>query len=57
MIIDDEKVFEGLKRQYKWQFQKHEFKAFEKLKLKKILNKIDEDRKKVKAIKNMVSLK
>lgn len=51
VIIDDEKVFEGLKRQYKWQFQKHEFKAFEKLKLKKILNKIDEDRKKVKAIK------
>ena len=50
VIVDNEKVFNGLKRQMRWRFSEFEMVAFNELDLEKVLQEIDRDREKVKLI-------
>ncbi|WP_175059054.1 reverse gyrase [Thermococcus sp. 2319x1] len=50
VIVDNEKVFNGLKRQMRWRFAEFEMKPFTELSLEEILKEIDADREKVKLI-------
>lgn len=49
-IIDNVKVFNGLKRQMRWRFQEFEIKPLEDLNLEEIIKEIDADREKVRLI-------
>ena len=50
LIVDNEKVFNGLVRQMRWRFTEFKMVPFEELDLDKLLKEIDEDREKVKLI-------
>ncbi|ADT83740.1 reverse gyrase [Thermococcus barophilus] len=50
IIVDNEKVFNGLKRQMRWRFAEFEMKPFEELNLEELLREIDSDREKVRLI-------
>ncbi|AIF70003.1 reverse gyrase [Palaeococcus pacificus DY20341] len=49
-IVDNVKVFNGMKRQLRWRFPEFEWKALEQVNLDEILEKIDQDREKVKGV-------
>lgn len=50
LIVDNEKVFNGLVRQMRWRFQEFKIVPFEELDLDEILRQIDEDREKVRLV-------
>lgn len=50
LIVDNEKVFNGLVRQMRWRFQEFKMVPFEELDLDEILRQIDEDREKVRLV-------
>ncbi|WP_297536225.1 reverse gyrase, partial [Thermococcus sp.] len=50
LIVDNEKVFNGLVRQMRWRFTEFKMVPFEELNLGEILRQIDEDREKVKLV-------
>ncbi|CAB50173.1 reverse gyrase [Pyrococcus abyssi] len=50
IIVDDQKVFNGLIRQMRWRFVEFEIKKFEEINLESVLREIDEDRKKVRLV-------
>ncbi|WP_297499409.1 reverse gyrase, partial [Thermococcus sp.] len=50
LLIDNEKVFNGLVRQMRWRFTEFNMVPFEELDLDGILRQIDEDREKVKLV-------
>ncbi len=50
LIVDNEKVFNGLIRQMRWRFTEFKMEPFEELNLKELLREIDEDRIKVKLV-------
>ncbi|ACS34181.1 reverse gyrase [Thermococcus gammatolerans] len=50
LIVDNEKVFNGLVRQMRWRFTEFKMVPFEELDLEKLLKEIDEDREKVKLV-------
>ena len=50
LIIDNEKVFNGLMRQMRWRFTEFKMVPFEELELEKLLREIDEDRLKIKLV-------
>ncbi|AEH24362.1 reverse gyrase [Pyrococcus yayanosii] len=50
LIVDDEKVFNGLVRQMRWRFTEFKMIPFEELDLEEVLKEIDEDREKVKLV-------
>ncbi|ASJ03099.1 reverse gyrase [Thermococcus profundus] len=50
LIVDNEKVFNGLVRQMRWRFQEFKMVPFEELDLDEILKQIDEDREKVRLV-------
>ncbi|AJC70975.1 reverse gyrase [Thermococcus guaymasensis DSM 11113] len=50
LIVDNEKVFNGLVRQMRWRFTEFKMVPFEELDLDKLLKEIDEDREKVKLV-------
>ncbi len=50
LLIDNEKVFNGLVRQMRWRFTEFRMVPFEELDLKEVLREIDEDREKVKLV-------
>ncbi|BAA29893.1 reverse gyrase [Pyrococcus horikoshii] len=50
IIVDDQKVFNGLIRQMRWRFVEFDIKKFEEVNLKEVLKEIDRDREKVKLV-------
>ena len=50
LIVDNEKVFNGLVRQMRWRFTEFKMVPFEELNLDEILREIDEDREKVRLV-------
>ena len=50
IIVDNEKVFNGLKRQMRWRFAEFEMIPFYELELEKVLQEIDANREKVKLL-------
>ena len=50
LIVDNEKVFNGLVRQMRWRFTEFKMVPFEELDLESILGEIDEDREKVRLV-------
>ncbi|ASJ04257.1 MULTISPECIES: reverse gyrase [Thermococcus] len=50
LIVDNEKVFNGLLRQMRWRFTEFKMVPFEELDLEEILRQIDEDREKVRLV-------
>ncbi len=50
LIVDNEKVFNGLVRQMRWRFTEFKMVPFEELDLDEILRQIDEDREKVRLV-------
>ncbi|AEC52357.1 reverse gyrase [Pyrococcus sp. NA2] len=50
VIVDDEKVFNGLLRQMRWRFVEFEMKRFDEVDIDDVLREIDEDRKKVRMV-------
>ncbi|NJE06363.1 reverse gyrase [Thermococcus sp. M36] len=50
LIVDNEKVFNGLVRQMRWRFTEFKMVPFEELNLNEILKQIDEDREKVRLV-------
>ncbi|WP_461865763.1 reverse gyrase [Thermococcus sp.] len=50
LIVDNEKVFNGLMRQMRWRFTEFKMESFEELNLEELLREIDEDRVKVKLV-------
>lgn len=50
LIVDNEKVFNGLVRQMRWRFTEFKMVPFEELDLDKLLKEIDEDREKVRLV-------
>ncbi|WP_297070188.1 reverse gyrase [Thermococcus sp.] len=50
LIVDNEKVFNGLVRQMRWRFTEFKMVPFEELNLKEVLQAIDEDREQVKLV-------
>ena len=50
LIVDNEKVFNGLVRQMRWRFTEFRMVPFEELDLDEILRQIDEDREKVRLV-------
>jgi len=50
LIVDNEKVFNGLLRQMRWRFTEFKMVPFEELDLDKLLREIDEDREKVRLV-------
>ncbi|WP_456421893.1 reverse gyrase [Thermococcus sp.] len=50
LIVDNEKVFNGLVRQMRWRFTEFKMVPFEELNLEEILRQIDEDREKVRLV-------
>ncbi|NJE55085.1 reverse gyrase [Thermococcus sp. 21S9] len=50
LIVDNEKVFNGLVRQMRWRFTEFKMVPFEELDLEKLLREIDEDREKVRLV-------
>ncbi|WP_297439110.1 reverse gyrase [Thermococcus sp.] len=50
LIVDNEKVFNGLVRQMRWRFTEFKMASFEELNLDEILKQIDEDREKVRLV-------
>ncbi len=50
LIVDNEKVFNGLVRQMRWRFTEFKMLPFEELNLDEILREIDEDREKVRLV-------
>ncbi|NJD99149.1 reverse gyrase [Thermococcus sp. LS1] len=50
LIVDNEKVFNGLVRQMRWRFTEFKMVPFEELNLDEILRQIDEDREKVRLV-------
>ena len=49
-IVDNLKIFNGMRRQLKWRFPEFEWKSLEELDLESLLKEIDEDREKVKGV-------
>lgn len=50
LIVDNEKVFNGLVRQMRWRFTEFKMVPFEELDLEELLREIDEDREKVRLV-------
>ena len=50
LIVDNEKVFNGLLRQMRWRFTEFKMVPFEELDLDEVLRQIDEDREKVRLV-------
>ena len=50
LIVDNEKVFNGLVRQMRWRFTEFKMVPFEELNLDEVLRQIDEDREKVRLV-------
>ncbi len=50
LIVDNEKVFNGLLRQMRWRFTEFKMMPFEELNLNEVLRQIDEDREKVRLV-------
>ncbi|NJE03403.1 reverse gyrase [Thermococcus sp. MV11] len=50
LIVDNEKVFNGLVRQMRWRFTEFKMVPFEELDLGELLRQIDEDREKVRLV-------
>ena len=50
LLVDNEKVFNGLVRQMRWRFTEFRMVPFEELNLEEILRQIDEDREKVRLV-------
>ncbi|QDA31022.1 reverse gyrase [Thermococcus indicus] len=50
LIVDNEKVFNGLLRQMRWRFTEFKMVPFEELDLDDVLRQIDEDREKVRLV-------
>ncbi len=50
LIVDNEKVFNGLVRQMRWRFTEFQMAPFEELDLDDVLRQIDEDREKVRLV-------
>ncbi len=50
LMVDNEKVFNGLVRQMRWRFQEFKMVSFEELDLEKLLREIDGDREKVRLV-------
>ncbi len=50
LIVDNEKVFNGLLRQMRWRFTEFKMVPFEELNLDEVLRQIDEDREKVRLV-------
>ncbi|HIH71819.1 MAG: Reverse gyrase [Thermococcales archaeon 44_46] len=50
LIVDNEKILNGLKRQMRWRFAEFDMKPFNELNLEEILKEIDADREKVRLI-------
>ena len=50
LIVDNEKVFNGLVRQMRWRFTEFKMVPFEELDLDEVLRQIDEDREKVRLV-------
>ncbi|MDV3103211.1 reverse gyrase [Thermococcus waiotapuensis] len=50
LLVDNEKVFNGLVRQMRWRFMEFKMLAFEELNLREVLRQIDEDREKVRLV-------
>ncbi|ASJ00256.1 reverse gyrase [Thermococcus gorgonarius] len=50
LLVDNEKVFNGLVRQMRWRFTEFKMVPFEELDLDEVLRQIDEDREKVKLV-------
>ncbi len=58
LIVDNEKVFNGLVRQMSWRFTEFKMVPFEELNLDEVLREIDEDREKVRLVmEGKISLK
>ncbi|MCX8095268.1 MAG: reverse gyrase [Caldisericia bacterium] len=51
ILVDDDILFESLKKKLNWIIEDIEFKKSEEINLKEILNEIDKDREKIKKIK------
>ncbi|WP_394325662.1 reverse gyrase [Thermococcus thioreducens] len=50
LIVDNEKVFNGLVRQMRWRFTEFKMVPFEELDIDEVLRQIDEDREKVRLV-------
>ncbi|NJE01791.1 reverse gyrase [Thermococcus sp. JdF3] len=50
LLVDNEKVFNGLLRQMRWRFTEFKMVPFEELDLDEVLKQIDEDREKVRLV-------
>ena len=50
LLVDNEKVFNGLVRQMRWRFTEFKMEPFEELNLEEVLKEIDEDRLKVRLV-------
>ncbi|WP_258084722.1 reverse gyrase [Thermococcus thermotolerans] len=50
LIVDNEKVFNGLLRQMRWRFTEFKMVPFEELDIDEVLRQIDEDREKVRLV-------
>ncbi|ASJ10946.1 reverse gyrase [Thermococcus sp. P6] len=50
LIVDNEKVFNGLLRQMRWRFTEFRMVPFEELDLDEVLRRIDEDREKIRLL-------
>ncbi|ASJ06661.1 reverse gyrase [Thermococcus pacificus] len=50
LLVDNEKVFNGLVRQMRWRFTEFKMVPFEELDLDEVLKQIDEDREKVRLV-------
>ncbi|MFA4669577.1 reverse gyrase [Pyrococcus kukulkanii] len=50
ILVDDQKVFNGLVRQMRWRFVEFDIKRFDEINLEEILKEIDRDREKVRLV-------
>lgn len=49
-VVDNVKVFNGMRRQLRWRFPEFEWRSLEEVNLDEVLKKIDEDREKVRLV-------